>query len=99
MFIGSQFDSTFGASDTTKSSAFTSAVLSLPFSVERCGSVLSCSLRNSLIWLRIVCRYMPIMLVDIYAADVWAEVLYRCIFPDTWGLEMYAYKQRCNTAL
>ena len=78
---------------------FASAVLSLPFSVERCGSVLNCSLRSSLIWPCIVCRYMPIMLADIYAADVWAEVLYRCIFPDTWGLEMYVYKQRYNTAL
>ena len=33
----------------------------------------------------IVCRYVPIMQADIYAADAWAEVLYRCIFPDTLG--------------
>ena len=52
-----EFDLTFGASDTTKSSAFASAVFSLPFSVERCGSVLGYSLRSSLIRLRIVCRY------------------------------------------
>ena len=71
MFIGSQFDLTFGASDTTKSSAF-------------CVCCVVLAIFGRTLWVRVAPHRLQIYASNA-AADVWAEVFYRCIFPDTFG--------------
>ena len=80
MFIGSQFDLTFGASDTTKSSGF-------------CVCCVSLVIFSRTLWVHVGLLLeeqsdLAPRRLQIYAnntTDVWAEVFSRCIFPDTLG--------------
>ena len=82
MFIGSQSDLTFGASDKTKSSAF-------------CVCCVFLAIFGRTLWVRVGLKEQPDLApqllqiyannVLLYATEVRAAVFSRCIFPDTLG--------------
>ena len=106
MFIGSQFDLTFGASDATKSSVF-------------CVCCVVLAIFGRMLWVRVGLLLKEQSDLAVHRLSINANNVSRYMlqtygqrsFPDAffltlWGLEMYAYEQRkwlqvitlhCNT--